>query len=51
MTNVAAMNLLQLAMRVVDLPERRELWTPFDYAVRDEYDRRIIAAEQAGRAA
>lgn len=42
MTNVAAMNDLQLAMRLASLPDRRELWTRFDYAVRDEYDRREL---------
>lgn len=44
---VESMTLLQLALWVQNLSERPVIWTDFDHAVRDEYDRRILEQEQA----
>ena len=47
MTTPAAMTLLQLSMHLQSLPDREVVWTQFDRAVRDEYDRRVLAQEAA----
>ena len=47
MTTPRAMSTLQLALVIASLPDRPVLWTRFERAVRDEYDRRILAQEQA----
>jgi hypothetical protein len=44
------MSTLQLALIIQNLPERPVLWTMFEREARDEYDRRIAAAD-AGLAA
>jgi hypothetical protein len=51
MKTPASMTLLQLAMHVQNLHERPVAWTAFDRAARDEYDERVLALEQKGRAA
>jgi hypothetical protein len=48
---VRVMSLLRLRWIIADAPDRRAMWTPLERAARDEYDRRVIAAEQAKRAA
>ncbi len=42
-----SMTLIQLAMVWQQAPTLRAAWTPLELAARDEYDRRIIAKEQA----
>ena len=51
MTTPAAMTDLQLAMHLTSLPTREILWTRFDHAVRDEYDRRTLERDALRRAA
>lgn len=50
MKTPASMTLLQLALHVQHLPEREVLWTRFDRAARDEYDRRVTALEDGAAA-
>lgn len=45
--DVSTFSLMQLALIVAALPDREVLWTPFERAARDEYDRRITDLEQA----
>lgn len=44
--DVATFSLTQLALVVANLPDREVLWTRFERAARDEYDRRVVAIRE-----
>ena len=50
MTTPQAMTLLELYLRLDDIPDREELRTAFDREVIREYDQRVLAIEDGAAA-